>query len=451
MLCYEGGMKPLSRRKLLTSSLGLGVLAAPLVSRGAGAAIARVDAAVVGAGIAGLTAAGALQAAGLSVLVLEARERIGGRVLTESETFGFPFEQGATLLRGGTRNPLARYAAGAGLGLSSDASPATLLGPGGAVGPGETTLWHRARGAVESAVADARRKSRDGPVVTREMTDPQVDLLRLQYGLELGASPERASAIDLAARIRTDPDTGARVEAGFSAIPAALAAGLPVWLDTAVGRIEWGGGDVVIDTSRGSVRTTRVVIAVPLANLARGPVAFFPILPEWKRQAIDGLMTGISERLTLSFSQNVFGGARGERIYQRVRHGAQSDTWHAIRLNPMGRAMASEDLAGDAARQAVAIGGDAAGWAMVDRLAAQFGGAVRHYYQGAHLTAWHRDPWSLGSTSYAPIGRHRLRVRLAEPVARRLYFAGEACSVAWAGQTAGAYEAGREAAAAILR
>jgi len=86
----------LSRRVLL-STLAAGV-AAP-------AHAADPDVVIVGAGVAGLAAARTLMAAHKSVLVLEARDRIGGRAVTDSTTFGFPFDHGAQYIEAGKTNP----------------------------------------------------------------------------------------------------------------------------------------------------------------------------------------------------------------------------------------------------------------------------------------------------------------------------------------------------------
>ena len=88
---------PFSRRSLLMSPLGM-ALVSP-------AQAADPDVAIVGAGVAGLTAARALMSAGKSVQVIEARDRIGGRAFTDSTTFGFPFDHGAQRIEAGKANP----------------------------------------------------------------------------------------------------------------------------------------------------------------------------------------------------------------------------------------------------------------------------------------------------------------------------------------------------------
>ena len=87
----------LLRRSLLMSPLGLAYVQ-PV--QAADPAVA-----IIGAGVAGLTAARALMAAGKSVQVIEARERIGGRAFTDSTTFGFPFDHGAQWIEAGKINP----------------------------------------------------------------------------------------------------------------------------------------------------------------------------------------------------------------------------------------------------------------------------------------------------------------------------------------------------------
>lgn len=90
-------MTPFSRRSLLMSPLGMAFVSP--------AQAADPDVAIVGAGVAGLTAARALMSAGKSVQVIEARDRIGGRAFTDSATFGFPFDHGAQWIEAGKANP----------------------------------------------------------------------------------------------------------------------------------------------------------------------------------------------------------------------------------------------------------------------------------------------------------------------------------------------------------
>ncbi|HEY6717370.1 MAG TPA: FAD-dependent oxidoreductase, partial [Reyranella sp.] len=87
----------MNRRSLLMSALALGT-ALP-------ARAADLDVVIIGAGVAGLAAARTLMAAHKNVLVLEARERIGGRAVTDSTTFGFPFDHGAQWIEAGKTNP----------------------------------------------------------------------------------------------------------------------------------------------------------------------------------------------------------------------------------------------------------------------------------------------------------------------------------------------------------
>src|SRR3954466_8110214 len=107
----------MTRRDFLS---GAAVLAATpgLARRAAAAPLPReADIVVIGAGAAGIAAARRIVAAGRKVIVLEAGERIGGRCITDSTTFGVPFDRGARWLHNPDANPLTALARGVGLEL----------------------------------------------------------------------------------------------------------------------------------------------------------------------------------------------------------------------------------------------------------------------------------------------------------------------------------------------
>ncbi|MEY4984936.1 MAG: hypothetical protein RIR62_3202, partial [Pseudomonadota bacterium] len=97
-----------TRRSVLASALSA-PLAAPLVARAADAPVV-----VVGAGIAGLTVASELAAGGRAVVVLEARDRIGGRIFTSRAWPDLPVDMGASWIHGVTGNPVTALARAAG-------------------------------------------------------------------------------------------------------------------------------------------------------------------------------------------------------------------------------------------------------------------------------------------------------------------------------------------------
>ena len=113
-----------SRRKFITTSAA--GLAAPLLLPRTGRT-ADVDAVVIGAGIAGLTATRLLREAGRNVITLEARSRIGGRGYTEDRTFGIPYDHGCAWLHSADINPLTELVANQGYDTFDEGSMDTWL------------------------------------------------------------------------------------------------------------------------------------------------------------------------------------------------------------------------------------------------------------------------------------------------------------------------------------
>lgn len=267
--------------------------------KGSGSAV------VVGAGIAGLAAARLLVDAGWRVQVLEARDRVGGRIHTDS-SLGVPVELGASWVHGITGNPVVRLVKEAGLGLEptnfNDASAhdyATGRTGKGVTAAGEE-LWQIAdevaqrRPAAADSVADALARggwsAASPPHRLAEVTE-----LVMEYGLEL----DRLGAQAL---WEGDYSRGgdSMVVGGFSAVPAMLAEGLDVQLRTPVRRLTVDSG-VVIETDQGRVDADVAVVAVPLAVLQGGTPQL--ALPPPAAEALASLTTGNLEKVFLSYSE----------------------------------------------------------------------------------------------------------------------------------------------------
>src|ERR1700730_3044367 len=239
----------------------------------------QLDVAVIGAGGAGIGAARRLREGGVvSVLVLEARDRVGGRVNT-IEPAGFPCDRGAEWLHSADRNPLSPIAQR--LGFSVHRRP-----------PGWTTRL-RLSGETINAEADwigtpaaqfrARRKAAAEPV-DRPLASLLVpgerwnDLLNATSTWGNGAELDRVSVKDY---VRYE-DSGInwRLYEGYGRLFEALAEGLPVALDAAVSRIDHRGRAIRLETARGMVTAAWVIVTVPTSLIAGEILCFDPPLPD---------------------------------------------------------------------------------------------------------------------------------------------------------------------------
>lgn len=225
--------------------------------------------AIIGAGMSGLSAAHRLAAGGKSVTVFEARDRVGGRVWTDT-TLGTPLDLGASWIHGTRGNPISKLA---------DRLNITRQ---------RTRDDHIARGKGGRKVGD------------RRVPNWVWEVVEIQH--EAGAD---LSQINIAAYERDDVDYGGPDVAfpeGYSAIFAALDGAYEVRLNTAVAAIDHDEGSISLTDGDGAQhRFDAVIITVPLGVLKRGAISFSPALPEEKQGAITRLGMGTLDKLYLQF------------------------------------------------------------------------------------------------------------------------------------------------------
>jgi monoamine oxidase len=403
--------------------------------------------AVVGAGAAGLAAARALRAAGVAVTLVEARERIGGRVHTD-RSLGAPFDAGAMFVHWAERNPWTALAAEDGAPARDEPKPwehARTFRDGVELSREE----RRARRAGFSRLMAQLDGVPDGLDVSVEQAAAALgDPLALEgaRGVMRGLMGEDAHHVSI--RDVLDPDEGADlvVPGGYGALLERVYAGEAVFLGTVVTGIDWAGQGVGLATSRGAIAADAAVVTLPLGVLASGAVAFRPALPDALAEAIHGVGMGALTKIALRFEGDRFGCQAWSSVYGLASDGPSIDVWMWIEGGPI----AIAHLGGDEARALVAEGEAAAVDFAVERLASALGGRVRQAFRGGRLADWWTDPFSRGSYSVARPGLAHLRARLNEPVAGKLVFAGEANARPGVQTVGGATLAGEAAAQALL-
>ena len=271
---------------------------------------------VVGAGVAGLTAADAARCAGAEVVVLEARDRIGGR------TWTVPFGPGAVDLGGAwvhgpVGNPVAEALTAAGIEARNDGSYYSRMAvwaDGWVDAPDATALTAAAGADWDPAEAMAALSGSDRFVDGVEwfLADRELDgrarelarfgLLWLEGALVTAAPPDRISLAGVAAY---------SVGAGGNLVPIGgyrmllerLSTGLDVRLDSPVTRVEHGGPGVVVHADGETFEGDRVVVTLPLGVLQDGSVAFDPPLGGGHALAVKRLAMGTEEKVAMRFPE----------------------------------------------------------------------------------------------------------------------------------------------------
>ncbi|HEU0217457.1 MAG TPA: NAD(P)/FAD-dependent oxidoreductase [Stellaceae bacterium] len=401
-----------------------------------------VDVAVIGAGSAGIAAAQRLAAApGGTVLVLEARERAGGRAWTVEKS-GYPCDLGGEWLHSADRNLLSGIAEELGFAIYRRRPDwTTRLRNSGATAD-EQEAWIAAREANFRARHLAAQRPEDRPAST--MLPPGG-----RWNALLDASSTWGNAVELDKLSVKDndryEDSGVnwRVQRGYGTLLNTLAAPLPIAYGAAVSRIDHGGRDIVIDTRRGRVRTRRVIVAVPTNILAREDVAFAPALPT-KRDAADGLPLGLANKLFFAFDGRMDDLDPDGDIFL-VGSTMRRETM-SYQVRPFGRPVVQCFFGGEFAARMEREGFAAMAAFATDELTALRGNAIRKQLTALAASSWRADEFAHGSYSYARPGHADDRAVLAAPVDNRIFFAGEATSPNFFSTVHGAFESGLRAA-----
>ena len=405
-----------------------------------------VDIAVIGAGAAGIGATRRLvEAGGVTVLALEARGRVGGRVNT-IEPAGFPLDRGAEWLHSADRNPLSPIAQR--LGFSVHRRPpewTTRLSRSGETPEAEAD-WL----ATREAQGRARRKAAAEPTdrslaSTLEPEGRWNQLLDATSTWGNGAELDRVSVKDYVRYDDNSTNINWRLGEGYGRLFEKLAEGLPVVLETPVSRIDHNGRKVRVETERGVVDAERVVVTVPTSIIAGEILRFDPPLPD-KTAAAAGLPLGVDDKLFIALDETIPGiEPDGFLVGSTTRRETMN-----YQVRPMGRPVIYTFFGGRFAA-AMEREGEAAIFAFAaDELANILGSDIRKHISPLAATAWLHDQWSRGSYSYALPGHADDRAVLAAPVDNRLFFAGEATSPYFFSTAHGAYMSGLTAADAAL-
>ena len=411
----------------------------------------RTDVLVIGAGLAGLACAQRLRSAGRRVLVLEARERLGGRLWTVRRQ-GVPIELGASWLHGIDNNPLHHLITrelGLPLRVSADQNRLTI-GPDGR--PWTSARTTQADAWLASLARRAEQQAGPDQPLSRwlppQLSPDQRFTLIADVVHELGAElAEIAADAPLGdGQPLLGPD--ALVPDGLDRLVQSLAAGLEIRRSEPVRQIQHSSGGVRVRTASGLIyQAQQLCCTVPLGVLKAGSISFDPPLPPPKQQAIAGLGMGLLDKIVLVFPQRFWQEASWIR-----NDGSVPGLWSEwLDLTPLiGRPALMGFNAAETAKR-LSRQPDA------DLLASAMGQLQRCFPQveipapvDLLRTSWADDPYALGSYSFPAVGASpELRQELARPWSS-LVFAGEAASDAFPATLHGAYLSGRKAAGILL-
>ncbi len=424
----------LQRRSVVAGLGGLAALGPVRLAR----ATTNPKVVVVGAGVAGLSASKTLSAEGVDHVVIEAGSRIGGRAFTESSTFGTPCDVGAHWLHNAESNPLASFARRSGINVYEAGEVEGLFAYGEWLeGDDEDEVWDEVEDA-ERAIERAVDRNLDVSLrsVMDSATSPLAAFLVGAY--EHAASVGSLSTLDWD---RQEEGTDMFPEGALGNIVAAWGAGVPVQFNTAATRIDRSGRGVRVETSSGAIEAEAAIITVPTSVLAKGAIRFGPDLPQKTEQAINDLPLGSYNHIVLQMTGNPFEVAQDTMLCYAGNGGTAG-----LLVNAGGSGLTYFDVAGDFGAGLVRQGEGAMVEFARAALKDMLGGEGPASLKQAKAFPWEANPLAGGAYSAARPGRSRARERLKDPVADRLFFAGEATSISKPATLDGAIKEGARAA-----
>lgn len=401
------------------------------------------DVVIVGAGAAGIAAARRLVAAGRPVMVLESRNRAGGRAVVD-HSLGVPADLGAAWLHFADSNPWTALAESQGFTVLRGAP-----GWGGAAHVGRQPPTDAERQAVGEhysrnyALIDAAAAAGRDIAVSEVL--PQ-DAYRARFDgvmtWAVGAESREISTLDLGRYAESEHDWAVRE--GLGAVVAATAQGLPITTGARVTAIDWSGRLVRVTSTAGVLEATSVIVTLPTSVLAADAIRFTPALPPAYAAAFDGLPLGVCNKVFFRLQDEAFAASLPKHFLGSVTT-TRTCSWMR---NTADQPLLLAYFGGDFSRELEARA-ELAAFATAELQRLLGADALRHVSRPL-ATAWGTDPDSRGSYSVARPGHAHDREQLATPVTPALQFAGEACSLHHYGTLYGAWHSGTAAAERLL-
>jgi monoamine oxidase len=422
---------------------------------------------VIGAGVAGISAASSLREKGYKVIVLEGRKRIGGRVWTDRTWKDNSLDMGASWIHGTKGNPITELVQKFNIPTAkTNYDSSQLYDQNGK--PVSDALEEKIEKRFETILEKVKRyrlqldKSEGKDVSLQNAFDREIAKLNLspielqQLNYSINAVIEHDYAADASDLSLLSWDEDERFGGGdvlfpngYDQIVNNLAQGLDIRLNQAVKKIEYNNQGVKVTTNNGAIfNADKVIITLPLGVLKKGTVQFSPPLPENKQAAIKVLGMGILNKVYLRFPK-VFWEKEPHLLgYISPNQGEWAEILNIYKYT--GQPILLAFNAGDYAWKLEKLSDKQIVDEAIKVLRKIYGNNIPNP-EASLITRWGQDPFSFGSYSHINVGASSEDYKtLAAPVNNKLFFAGEATSHQHPGTVHGAFLSGQREANRII-
>lgn len=421
---------------------------------------------VVGAGISGLGAAKDLHDSGYEVTVLEARNRIGGRIYTD-RSLGFPLERGANWIHSNKLDSNRLMSLKEELGLKTNITVLSPMGfklfdkDGKALTLSEEDFEKiEFRIGLIAYIASYIKPSatlEDGINFLKRMGllsfAPNAVLQAIIQSVELGSAEDEEN-IPIGALVSEyeymeNAGDDEEVFGGFDQFTSHLSKNLDIKLNSPVSKITYSSDGVEVFTNDKTYTPDVVVVTVPLGVLQKNLIEFVPDLPEKKKEAINNISWGSVNKVIFKFPYNFWGDVENFFIEREDRHAFTTWLSNEVMVN---EPVIYSFFSGEFSRNMEKETDDYIIEEAMKSLRVAYGDDIPEP-EAYLITRWGMEPYILGS--YSAPGHNqddlKLRTELANPIQNKIFFAGEATSVLEYGFTHGALNTGLREAAKIKK
>ena len=412
------------------------------------------DVIIIGAGISGLAASKVLKENGISYIILEANNKLGGRAKRAPKSFGKWFDLGCSYLHNGDINPLVKI-------LESKSTPVVkskgdmfsiektnflfndLAAPSEKVKlirkadeQFKKKLLHEEKHDLDQALSSClEKRSPLYPIFFNHLT-----------GLN-GIEPNFVSIKDYA-KVKDGPDF--YIESGLANVIEKWGSGLEIRYNNTVHQVSWAGNIIQVETNETLFKTKKLLVTTSTGVLGANIINFYPSLPSYKIAAIHNLPMGILNKVGVVLKSGTFQ-ITDEGWYvacsQDKKEKIFSTMSYEIRTKPINHMIIffggkeGKELENEPKGSFIRIR---------SVLSKTFGHAFQERITKFIHSSWGLNDFTLGSYSYALPGRSNDRELLQKSLNKKLFFAGEATSEYYYGTCHGAYLSGIRAAEEII-